>query len=139
MTLILTVKDQFLRELGKHFEPKLNMNKRIQIVSDLQMFKAKEDKAVLAQLRGTAPEYFTVYLDNEFISSFTAQQTPSQALLSFWKGLKEKYKAGAVRLTPPELRIEQKTEKKDPLKDVKADTKERKMAKEIVARVNKGN
>jgi hypothetical protein len=59
--------------------------------------------------------------------------------LSFWKGLKEKYKAGAVRLTPPELRIEQKTEKKDPLKDVKADTKERKMAKEIVARVNKGN
>ncbi len=130
--ILLKVKDQLLLELSKHFEPKIKFDKRITVLSDLTMFKPMEDKSVWLQKQGQLPEYFTVYFDGEYICGFDATQSVDYALLQFWKGFKQAYQDGKIRLNPtaelPSLKKE--------TKKVHATTKEEKMAVEISERLD---
>lgn len=128
--IYLSVKDQLIREIGKSFDPKLSFDKRIRVMSDLLMFKAKEDISVWKQKRGELPEYFTVYFDNEYICGFDANQPLEKATLYFWKGFKEAYKKNKIRLTPKAEIKEVKKEKR------KATTPVEKMATQIVEKLN---
>lgn len=130
--IYLSVKDQLLRELSGSFDPKLNFDKRIRVMSDLLMFNPKEDKSVWKQKRGDTPEYFTVYFDNEYICGFDANQPASHAVLLFWKGFKQAYQEKKIRLNPKLEMTEVKVEKKKP----KATTPVEKMALEVVERLN---
>jgi hypothetical protein len=50
------------------------------------MFRPKDDISVWKQQKGLAPEYFTVYFDDEYICGFDASQSIDYAILEFWKG-----------------------------------------------------
>lgn len=130
--ILLSIKDKLISELGKSFDPKINFNKRINVLSDLTIFKPKEDISVWRQKRGDLPEYFTVYFDGEYICGFDANQPVEKAILEFWKGFKEAYKSAKIRLIPT------KTEETKPTKqkEVLPATKEEKMAAEIVKKLN---
>lgn len=128
----LNVKDKLISELGKSFDPKINFDKRIKVLSDLTIFKPKEDIYVWKQKRGDLPEYFTVYFDGEYICGFDANQPLEKAILEFWKGFKQAYEVGKVRLNQKPDVVETKQEEK-----IIATTKEEKMAAHIVKNLKK--
>ena len=57
--MYLSVKDRLVSELGKSFHPKLHFETRVKVLSDLLLFKPKEDISVwrqkLAQHRSISP------------------------------------------------------------------------------------
>lgn len=132
--MILSVKDALVRELSKSFEPKLRFEKRVRVVSDLLMFRPKDDISVWKQQKGLAPEYFTVYFDDEYICGFDSSQSIDYAILEFWKGFKKQYANGTIRLNPKP--VEEATIVV-PKKKPKATTPTEKMAVEVVERINK--
>jgi len=132
--ILLSVKDKLISELGKSFDPKIKFDKRLMVLSDLVMFRPKEDKSVWKQKRGDLPEYFTVYFDGEYICGFDANQSVEKAILEFWKGFKQQYQKGMIRLNPKVKDDIVKAKKQD---TIKATTPEEKMAAQIVKNMNK--
>lgn len=128
--ILLSVKDRLLSELSKSFDSKIKFEKRIRVMSDLMLFKPMEDKSVWLQKKGMMPEYFTVYFDGEYICGFDANQSAERAVLEFWKGFKQAYMDGKIRLSQT-MELPKKEKKK-----AKATTKEEKMAVEISERLD---
>lgn len=142
--LYLQIKDAFVRELDKHFDSKLEMGKRVRVVSDLQMFDAKEDKFVWGQKKNQIPEHFMVYVDEYHVCTFHADEPLKAVLVSFWKGFTQAYKDKKIRLTPPRMRVDDEKPKStkqlqmEKLDAIKPTTKAERMAKEIVTNIVKG-
>lgn len=132
--MYLSVKDRLISELGKSFDPKINFDKRIRVLSDLLIFKPGEDKSVWKQKTGELPEYFTVYFDEEYICGFNANDSIGYATLEFWKGFRQAYIDGKIHLDPNYKEPEVKAPAK---KKRKATTPEEKMAEEVVKRLTK--
>jgi len=132
--ILISVKDRLISELGKSFDPKIKFGDRVKVLSDLTIFKPKEDISVWRQKRGELPEYFTVYFDDEYICGFDATQPVEKAVLEFWKGFKEAYQASKIRLNPkPEPdTVTIKAEEK-----IITTTPEEKMAAQIVKNLKK--
>lgn len=130
--MYLSVKDRLVSELGKSFHPKLHFETRVKVLSDLLLFKPKEDISVWRQKTGTAPEYFTVYFDDEYICGFNDQESVDYAVLSFWKGFKQAYEAGTIHLDP---NYKEPVVVKPAKKKRKATTPEEKMAEQIVEKL----
>lgn len=128
--IYLNVKDKLVSELSGSFDPKLNFNKRIRVMSDLITFNYKEDKSVWKQKRGLLPEYFTVYFDDEYVCGFSDAHSIEYAILEFWKGFREAYKSGKIRLNQKPVEVV-KSKKK-----IKATTPTEKMAAQIVRRLD---
>lgn len=130
----LNVKDKLIRELSNSFDPKIKFDKRVMVLSDLMMFRPKEDKGVWKQKRGDTPEYFTVYFDGEYICGFDVSQSVERAVLEFWRGFKQAYSNGKIKLNPKakEDAVVVKKEEK-----IIATTPEEKMAAQIVKNLNK--
>lgn len=137
MPLQLTIKDHLIRELSKHFDSKIQFEKRIRVLSDLDVF-LPEDKYIWEQKKDRTAEYFQVYFDDQYICGFD-EETPSKVGVAlFWKGFTEAYKDKKVRLTPPWMRVEEKPKEeteKDRLKKIKPKTPEQKMAKAAVEKL----
>lgn len=144
--MILHIKDQFLQLIRKDFNPKLEIEKRILMISDLEMFRKGEDKYIWAQSKGKTAEVYQIYFDNEFICSFKTDDIMPAVVLMFWKGFKDKYKKGMIRLDPlwkkkqeeeleKEIKKAKKAKRKKELKESKATTPEEKMAKDIVIKM----
>lgn len=141
--MYLHIKDKFVRELQNHFDSKLKVEKRVRVVSDLQMFRPKEDKFVWAQQKDKIPEHFMVYFDDEHICTFGADMPVNRVMLQFWRGFREAYGAKKIHLTPPWMREEVKqktaTEKAlEKLDKIKPTTKAERMAKDIVTNIVTG-
>lgn len=132
--IYLSVKDELIRKLSKSFEPKIKFDRRIRVVSDLLMFRPKDDISVWKQLKGQAPEYFTVYFDDEYICGFDASQSIDYAILEFWRGFKKQYANGTIHLNPKPI---EEAPIIQPKKKPKATTPIEKMAVEVVDRMNK--
>lgn len=126
----LNVKDKLIQEIGNSFDPKVNFNKRIRVMSDLIAFNYKEDKSVWKQKKGLLPEYYTVYFDDEYVCGFSDAHSVKHAVLEFWKGFKEAYKSGKIRLNQKPIEVV-KSKKK-----IKATTPSEKMAAQIVRRLD---
>jgi len=126
----LNVKDRLVQELGNSFDPKVNFNKRIRVMSDLIAFNYKEDKSVWKQKKGLLPEYYTVYFDDEYVCGFSDAHSVKHAVLEFWKGFKEAYKSGKIRLNQKQVEVV-KSKKK-----IKATTPSEKMAAQIARRLD---
>jgi hypothetical protein len=144
MPMYLHIKDAFIRELAKHFDKKMEIDKRLSIVSDLQMFRAKEDPFVWSEKKGLAPEHFMVYFDSEHICTFNLNDSVKKVMLLFWKGFREAYAKKRIKLTPPRMRVEVKKETPTQqalkrLEKIKPTTGAERMAKEIVKKVIKGD
>lgn len=142
--LILPVSEEIKREIEKHFDKTVDVKNRIRVVSDLEKFVWKEDKSVWKQKRNQSAQQFSVYFDDEFVCGFDSETPKEAAMVLFWRGLKELYATDRIRLNKwkaDELRKQQdeafkKQIKEDPLDKLPEDTKEQKMAKDIVRRVN---
>lgn len=130
--IYLNIKDRLVSELTKSFDPLVNFSERITVLSDLTMFRPKEDISVWKQKKGLLPEYFTVYFDGEYVCGFDANTSVERAVLEFWKGFKEGYKSGKIRLNPKPDIVE--TKKAD---TIVATTPEEKMAAQIVKNMSK--
>lgn len=128
----LNVKDKLVHELNDSFEAKVNFRERVRVMSDLLAYNYKEDKSVWQQKQGLAPEYFTVYFDDEYICGFDDRTPVKKAVLEFWKGFKQAYKDGKVRLNPKVKEEVVKVKKKS----IKATTPTEKMAAQITRRLN---
>lgn len=115
-----------------HFED------RIKVISDTSMFKWKEDESVWKQKKGLSKTMYQCYFDGEHMCTFEEDENLDQIALDYFKTFKEKYQKKMIRLSPKDYKLEQEVKKLDPLKDVKATTKEEKMALEIVKKVQKG-
>ena len=129
--MYLNVKDQLIRELSNSFEPKIKFDKRIKVLSDLNVFRPKEDVSVWKQSKGILPEYFVVYFDDEYICGFDASRSVSYAKLEFWKGFHVAYKQGKIYLDPnykPEVVKKEK-------KKIKATTPTEKLAVEVIKKL----
>lgn len=130
--MYLSVKDKLIRELSDSFEPRIKFDTRIKVLSDLNVFRPKEDISVWKQKEGILPEYFVVYFDNEYICGFDATKSINYAKLEFWKGFQIAYKKGLIHLdpnyTPPTVEKEKRK--------VKATTPTEKLAKEVVDKLN---
>lgn len=126
----LNVKDRLVQELGNSFDPKVNFNKRIRVMSDLIAFNYKEDKSVWKQKKGLLPEYYMVYFDDEYVCGFSDAHSVKHAVLEFWKGFKEAYKSGKIRLNQKQVEVV-KSKKK-----IKATTPSEKMAAQIARRLD---
>lgn len=138
--IYLTAKDSLIRELEKHFDSKLNIRKRIRVISDLQMFKPKEDLFVWGQKKGKIPEHLMVYFDDIHILTFDETEPLKNVMFRFWVGFREAYSKNSIRLTPPwMIEVEKKETPKEKqlnnLKKIKVLTKEQKIAKEIVKKI----
>lgn len=116
--LLTTLKDQFLYEISKDFDPKLKAAERLKIIADLEMY-SKEDPYVWAQGKGKVSLCFQVFFDGEFISLFDENFPVEKAKLDFWRGFKEAYERGKIKLIPQEYVIEEaaKKEEKKSLKE----------------------
>jgi hypothetical protein len=135
--IYLSVKDTFIRELEKSFDKKLQVAKRIRVISDLQMFRPKEDPFVWGEKKGKVPEHLMIYFDGVHILTFNETESIPKVMLKFWKGFREAYKVGSIKLTPPWMIEQVKTPTEsdiqiERLSKIEAGTKERKIAKAIV-------
>lgn len=138
--LYLSVRDRFKREVGKNFDSKVEMDKRLTVISDLEMFRPKEDKFVWGQKKGKLPQFFQVSVDGVHICTFNETDSVERAMLLFWKGFREAYTNHKIRLNPPRFdEVLPKPETaKDKLKKIKPTTKAERMAKEVVTRIVDG-
>lgn len=143
--MYLPAKDRFLYELSKHFDNSYNLNKRVYITSDIEMFRWREDESVWRQKREKAPHYYTVYFDNEYICGFSESDPLEKAMLEWWKGFKKAYQDGLIDLDEVKSRelqqkreLELKQAKKEAemkIEKLPEQTETQKIAKEVIKRV----
>lgn len=138
--MISSVKQGFIHEVCKHFSSQVNMEKRIDVVSDLVVFIKNGDPYLYAQNNRRVPEHFNVYIDGTYICGFSDDETEDQAMLAFWKGLREAYKRGDFRLNQKEkfdlLSLPQKPDKKEvTIEEYKPKTEVEAQAKKILLNV----
>lgn len=144
--MILQIKDQFLQLIRKDFSPDIEIEKRIRIISDLEMFRAGEDKSVWQQSKGQRAKVYQVYFDDEYICNFNDDDILQAVYLLFWRGMKAKYEKGMIRLDPlwkkqeeervaeEEKKIKESVEKEETRKERKKKAKS-KIALDIVQKL----
>lgn len=135
------------RLLVPSFDKKVEPDKRITVVADLEMFKKGEDAYVWAQNEGKIVQHYSIFWDGEFVSGFDADMSKEKVFLEFWKGFKEAYKTGRVTLTTEEQRkdyivqqmINEENRKKAEENELKKleTTPEGKMAASIIRKLKK--
>lgn len=111
-----------------HFED------RIRIISDTKMFNYKEDKYIWAQEKGRLPTIYQVYFDGEHITNFEEDAPLDFVALEYFKGFKDKYQKKIIRLAPSDYVVRKAVES---MPEMKATTKEEKMAVEVVKKLTR--
>ena len=142
----MTVEQQVKNEIAQHFDRMVDIENRLYVVSDLYKFRWKDDESVWGQKRGKTEKYYEITFDNEHVCGFDESETMAQVMVKFWKGMRDGYKEGKIRLNKFLAEEERKRElekvknqKKDRIKrikNIKASTPEQKIAKEVVERLN---
>ena len=142
----MTVEQQVKNEIAQHFDRMVDIENRLYVVSDLYKFRWKEDESVWGQKRGKADKYYEITFDGEHVCGFDESETMAQVMVKFWKGMKELYQEGKIRLNKfladeekKKREEEVKNQKKDRIKridNIKASTPEQKIAKEVVKRLD---
>jgi hypothetical protein len=140
-----SIKHIILTELGDSQE--FNFKDRITVVSDLEMFRWKEDEYIWEQKRGKIVTHYSIYLDEHFVSGFDEDWIAQRIMLDFWKGLKTLVKNNKVALNVYQNKerqeieeIERKEEVKEQKRKIDAlpeATETQKLAKEAIKRVSK--
>lgn len=138
-------KKLILSELGDG--PNFDFKNRLQIVSDIEMFRWKEDEYIWSQKRGKIVSHYSIYLDEHFVSGFDEDWIAERIMLDFWKGLKTLVSAGKVKLNKYEnierqqieeiTKKEEEKEEKERIDALPEANETQKLAKEVVKRVSK--
>lgn len=134
----IALKRRLLLELNGHFDKSFNLDKRIQIVGDLEKFRYKEDVSLWNQAKGNSEKEFSLYWDDEFICRFNTGHHIEFVLSMFWHGLKQAYKDHKIGLLERLLDVEDNI--KDQLKkidDMSLTTPIEKQAKDVVKKLIK--
>lgn len=95
------VKNFWLEELGKEFD--FDVKERLAVVSDLEMFRYKEDESVWKQAKSEDFEWFQIFFDGELCCEFSTdfRKYPADFIvMQFWKGFLEHYEKGNIQLNP---------------------------------------
>lgn len=77
----IVVRDQVINRLSKHFHDNMKMKQRIKVMADVDKFDTKESEHAWNQKKGITPNFYSVYLDDEFVCSFL--ETDSRELFEY--------------------------------------------------------
>lgn len=142
----MTTEQRVKHEIEQHFDKMVDIKNRLHVVSDIYKFRWKDDESVWSQKRGKTEKYYEVTLDGEHVCGFDESETMAQVMLKFWKGMRDGYKEGKIRLNKFLAEEERKNREVDlknqklnrtkRIKDIKAVTPEQKIAKEVVKRLD---
>lgn len=138
-------KKLILSELGDG--PNFDFKNRLKIVSDIEMFRWKEDEYIWSQKRGKIVSHYSIYLDEHFVSGFDEDWIAERIMLDFWKGLKTLVSTNKVKLNKYEnierqqieeiTKKEEEKEEKERIDALPEANETQKLAKEVVKRVSK--
>jgi hypothetical protein len=145
--MILPIRDKFIQAIERQLGFIQDVGKRLRVESDLDVFNPKEDKYIWAMKRGEVSRYFSVYFDDVFVVGFEDTELPEATFLRFFRALRDlsvkgeiildKHKKDAEDIIKQELGKIERSEKKKRIDDLPESTKEQKMAKEVIKRVNR--
>lgn len=71
---------------------------RIEVISDLDHYKASEDPFVWGEREGKIPEHYEVYWDGEWVLDFNEGTPPTRVYVEFLKRFAELYQQGKVHM-----------------------------------------
>lgn len=86
----------FINEIKNEF--RFSLDDRLQVLADVDHYKASEDHSVWLQKKGKAPEMAEVYWDGEWIMDFDLNTEKSIIFALFWNGFYKAYEQNRIRL-----------------------------------------
>lgn len=95
-TLSESLTDFFIQEIKNEF--RFPLEGRLQILADVDHYKASEDHSVWLQKQQKAPEMAEVYWDGEWIMDFQLDTEKSIIFAIFWNGFYKAYEQNRIRL-----------------------------------------
>ena len=113
------------------------LTNRLQIVSELDKYRWKEDESVWKQKRGLSAYQYEVYFDGVFVCDFGSDAGLDKAYLAVLEGLLKLYKDKRIFWNKELYEVYYPTPKNEPPKLKEATTPEEKMVKEALERVAK--
>lgn len=147
--MFIAIKDAILRQIKDEMGDNdyYKFDKRIQILSDIDIFRWKEDISVWGQKREKIAQHYSVYFDNIFICGFDDTDSKEKVMLEWWKGLKQAitekkldidpFKSDQIRVEKENLEKEIEKAKQESLNKLPEANETHKLAKEAVKRVSK--
>ena len=88
--------EEFISLVQKDFE--FPLIGRLEVIADVDHYKASEDESVWLQKKSDAPKMFEVYWDGEWIIDFAFETEISITLAIFWQGFLKAYSEGTISL-----------------------------------------
>lgn len=147
--MLIAVKDAILRQIKDEMgvSDYYKFDNRIKILSDIDIFKWKEDISVWAQKREKIANHFSIYMDDVHISGFDDSDPKEKIMLEWWKGLKkaisdnkldiDPFKSAQLKIDKENLEKEIEKAKQDSINKLPESDELHKLAKEAVKRVSK--
>jgi len=86
----------FIQEVKNDFQ--FPIEGRLQVLADIDHYKASEDESVWLQNKNRAPKMAEVYWDGEWIVDFDVNTEKSIIIALFWNGFYKAYEQNRIRL-----------------------------------------
>lgn len=90
------VRNELTRKLQESFE--FPLTDRLQIIADVEHYKASEDESVWLQKQGKAPTMFEVYWDGVWLIDFATDVEIGIVIALFWQGFRKAYEEKRISL-----------------------------------------
>lgn len=136
--LDLTVRDQVINRLSRHFHDNMKIKDRIKVMADVEKFDTKEAEHAWKQKKGIEATHYSVYLDDEFVCSFLESDSKELFDYAFFTRLHELIEEDIIDLYEPkkhEPTIDELAQQIKEAKQKSAPSPEDKIAKQAVVEI----